>query len=87
MFSNRLLTLDPKILDSTETMTKMRALFDNYELDASVNENVSPIERQEENDLINSMLQTSVMREAMKFLQMKGRKFWLTNSLLFVIRK
>lgn len=67
-----LLQLDESILDATETLTKMRALFDNYEMDAAVNEHVSPIERKEENEFLNAVLATSVMRTAMKFLQDKG---------------
>lgn len=64
--------MDETILDATETLTKMRALFDNYEMDAAVNEHVSPIERKEENEFVNAVLATSVMRLAMKFLQEKG---------------
>lgn len=71
-FKCRLLQLDESILDATETLIKMRALFDNYEMDAAVNEHVSPIERKEENEFINAVLATSVMRTAMKFLQDKG---------------
>lgn len=64
--------MDETILDATDTLTKMRALFDNYEMDAAVNEHVSPMERKEENDFLNAVLATSVMRTAMKFLQDKG---------------
>lgn len=52
----------------------MRALFNNYELDSAVNEYVSPIERQEENDFIDELLKTPVMKAAMKFLQDKGKQ-------------
>lgn len=65
--------MDESILGATETLIKMRALFDNYEMDAAVNEHVSPIERKEENEFINAVLATSVMRTAMKFLQDKGK--------------
>lgn len=50
----------------------MRALFNNYELDSAINEYVSPIEREEENEFINEILKTPVMKTAMKFLQDKG---------------
>lgn len=50
----------------------MRKLFNNYEPDMLINEYVSPIEREEENDFINEVLQTPVMKSAMKFLQEKG---------------
>lgn len=69
----RLLQVDETILDATETLTKLRALFDNYEMDAAVNEHVSPIERKEENEFLNAVLATPVMRLAMKFLQEKGK--------------
>lgn len=68
--------MDESILDATETLSKMRALFDNYEMNAAVNEHVSPIERKEENDFLNAILATPVMRTAMKFLQDKGNSFW-----------
>lgn len=71
-----LLQVDESILDATETLSKMRALFDNYEMDAAVNEHVSPIERKEENEFLNAILATPVMRTAMKFLQDKGNSFW-----------
>lgn len=50
----------------------MRALFNNYELDAAINEYVSPNEREEENEFIDELLKTPVMKTAMKFLQDKG---------------
>ena len=50
----------------------MRLLYNNYELDTSVNEHVSAIERQEENDFIDALLATPVMRTAMLFLQERG---------------
>lgn len=68
----RLLTINETILNEIPTIAKMRALFNNYELDSSINEYVSPIERQEENDFIDELQKTPVMRAAMKFLQDKG---------------
>lgn len=68
----RLLRVNETIFDEVPTIAKMRALFNNYELDSLVNEYVSPIERQEENDFIDEMLKTPVMKLAMKFLQEKG---------------
>lgn len=67
-----LLTVNETMLDDIPTIYKMRALFNNYELDSSINEYVSPIERQEENEFIDELLKTSVMKTAMKFLQDKG---------------
>lgn len=68
----RLLTLDESVLSATPTLIKMRALFDNYEIDTTVNEYVSPAERQEENDFLDAVLATPVMKAAMRFLQSKG---------------
>lgn len=64
--------MDKSVLESTETLKKMRALFDNYELDASVNEYVSPLERREESEFLNAVLATPVMQTAMTFLKGKG---------------
>jgi poly(U)-specific endoribonuclease len=37
-------------------------MFNNYEQDTSINEYITPIERKEENDFIDAVLQTPVMR-------------------------
>lgn len=50
----------------------MRALFNNYEADTMVNEHVTANERIEENEFVDSVLNTNVMRQAMLFLQNKG---------------
>lgn len=71
-FKCRLIQVDESILDATQTLIKMRALFDNYEADAAINEHVTPNERREENEFLNAVLDTQVMRTAMKFLQDKG---------------
>lgn len=78
-FKCRLIQVDESIMDATQTLIKMRALFDNYEADASINEHVTPNERREENEFLNAVLDTQVMRTAMKFLQDKG---WLRRLLL-----
>lgn len=49
----------------------MKLMFNNYEQDTSINEYVTPIERKEENDFIDAVLQTPVMRHTMNFLQQK----------------
>lgn len=54
------------------TIKKLRALFDNYELDASDSEHVTPNELQENGDFINAVLDTRVMKTAMNFLNRKG---------------
>lgn len=40
----------------------MTALFNNYENDATINEYVSPIERKEEDEFLDAILSTPVMR-------------------------
>lgn len=54
------------------TINKMVALFDNYEIDASKREIVTPIEQREENDFINALLKTSIIDVTMQFLHEKG---------------
>ncbi|XP_065363286.1 endoribonuclease CG2145 [Calliphora vicina] len=66
-----LLEVDAKAFDSP-TIAKMRLLFNNYEEDTLVNEHVTPIERKEENDFVDAVMATNVMRQAMLFLQNKG---------------
>lgn len=63
----------------------MRALFNNYEMDSTVNEYVSPLERQEENEFIDELLKTPVMKAAMKFLQDKGNIRLITSTKLDVL--
>ena len=60
-----------KVLDSA-TVAKMHVLFNNYEEDTLVNEHVTPMERKEENDFVDAVMATNVMRQAMLFLQNKG---------------
>lgn len=67
-----MLTLDDKIYN-TNTVEKMKALFNNYELDTLTNEYVTPLERKEENELLDAVLATPVMRHAMLFLQQKNK--------------
>ncbi|XP_017002381.2 endoribonuclease Arlr [Drosophila takahashii] len=68
---NPLLSVDAKALESP-TIAKMRLLFNNYEHDTLVNEHVTPNERKEENDFLDAVMATPVMRQAMQFLQQKG---------------
>lgn len=63
--------MDPKALEPA-TIAKMRLLFNNYEEDTTVNEHVTANERKEENDFLDAVMATSVMRQAMLFLQQKG---------------
>lgn len=68
---DRLLTVDAKALEPA-TIAKMRLLFNNYEQDTTVNEHVTANERKEENEFLDAVMATSVMRQAMLFLQQKG---------------
>uniref|UniRef100_A0A1A9ZEJ9 EndoU domain-containing protein n=1 Tax=Glossina pallidipes TaxID=7398 RepID=A0A1A9ZEJ9_GLOPL len=66
-----LLEIDAKAFDAP-TIAAMRSLFNNYEMDTMVNEHVTPNERKEENDFVDAVMSTNVMRQAMLFLQNKG---------------
>lgn len=66
------MNIDESIVYKVPTIEKLRALFDNYELDTSRSENVTPNELQENADFINAVLDTRVMQTAMKFLHRKG---------------
>lgn len=70
----RLLSVDEQTVYKVPTIEKLRALFDNYEVDASNSENVTPNERQENADFINAVLDTKVMQTTMEFLNKKGLK-------------
>lgn len=59
-------------LESVNSISKMRLLYNNYELDTMVNEFVTPLEKKEENEFVDAIMASSVMRHAMSFLQQKG---------------
>lgn len=65
--------MDETIFDKIPTIAKMRALFDNYEMDASVNEQTTPTEEKEIKEFIDALLDTEVMKIAMNFMQKKGQ--------------
>lgn len=50
----------------------MRALFDNYEMDASLREDVTQSEQREENEFLDKIMDTRVMQIAMDYLKQKG---------------
>lgn len=50
----------------------MLTLFDNYEMDVSRTENVIPNKLREDDEFINAVLDTQVMKTAMYFLSEKG---------------
>lgn len=65
----------------------MRALFDNYEMDASINEQVTDQETKEENDFITALLKTDVMKTLMKFFYEKGSNFYSISLVFNHIRR
>ncbi|XP_037954584.1 poly(U)-specific endoribonuclease homolog [Teleopsis dalmanni] len=69
-----LLQLNNNLLDSDTTSTTylMKRLFDNYELDSSAVEKVTPAEQQEELDFLQAILKTKIMKRTMNFLHKKG---------------
>lgn len=59
-------------LSRIPTIVKLRALFNNYELDTMTDETVTATERQEEDEFLEKILDTAVMRTAMNYLKDKG---------------
>ncbi|XP_059615283.1 endoribonuclease CG2145-like [Phlebotomus argentipes] len=60
-------------LNAIPTVSKMKLLFNNYELDSSVNEHSTALEKNEESDFLDAVLGTAPMRAAMLFLQRKDK--------------
>lgn len=83
-FFHRLLTVSNSTLSGVSTIVSMRALFDNYEADTMINENVTPQELREEDEFLDKILDTAVMKIAMTYLQQKGCKFWASKISLFL---
>lgn len=69
-------------MSGISTITKLRALYDNYELDTKTTENVTTSELTEEVDFINNILDTQVMKAAMNYLQQQGCYLVLFSFLL-----
>lgn len=68
-----LITISEVDLESVTSVKLIRKLYNNYELDTMTNEFVTPLEKKEENDLVDALMATPVMRHAMSFLQQKGK--------------
>lgn len=66
-----LLTISPDAWN-IPTVQKLIPLLDNYERDSLVNEHVTPQERIEENNFMDAIMSTTVMRHLMTFLKNKG---------------
>lgn len=56
-----MLNIDEKLF-SVATVEKMKVMYNNYEQDTAINEYVSPIERKEEDEFLEAVLATPVMR-------------------------
>lgn len=59
-------------LSRIPTVVKLRELFNNYELDTMVDEMETPAERQEEDEFLDKIIDTSVIQIAMDYLKEKG---------------
>lgn len=68
---DKFLSVDEQRLHQVTTVEKMRSLFNNYLMDTSENEHSTALEKNEENDFIEELLKTNVMRTLMQFLQTK----------------
>lgn len=58
-------------MNNVTTIKKMRQLFDNYEMDATIIEKETDGERKEQDEFINAVLNTKVMKTLMQFLVKK----------------
>lgn len=56
-----MLAIDKKLF-SLSTVEKMMLLYNNYEQDTAINEYVSPNEKKEEDEFLDAVLATPVMR-------------------------
>lgn len=68
---SRLLTVRSEAFQ-LPTISKLWALFDNYIADVNIAETVSPEELREQNEFIDAVFATPVMRRAQAFLEQKG---------------
>lgn len=58
----------------------MKAMYNNYEQDTAINEYVSPIERKEEDEFIDAVLATPVMRLVLVLLWGHHERIGSLNS-------
>lgn len=56
-----MLKIDEKLF-TLNTVEKMKLMFNNYEQDTAINEYVSPAERKEEDEFLEAVQATPVMR-------------------------
>ncbi|XP_055300541.1 endoribonuclease CG2145-like [Sitodiplosis mosellana] len=67
-----LLGISNATLARVPTIVKLQTLYDNYELDTMTVEDVTAAELREEDEFLNKILDTEVMKAAMNYLQIKG---------------
>jgi len=67
----RLLTVDPAVFRKP-TINKLVALHDNYVAHVETAENSNAQEKREENDFLNAVMNTRIMRKAETFLREKN---------------
>ncbi|XP_014605934.1 PREDICTED: poly(U)-specific endoribonuclease homolog [Polistes canadensis] len=69
--SDPLLDVKPEAYE-IPTIKSVIDLYDDYELDVKVKENLTPERRKKESEFLDKLLETDVMQNAMKFLANKG---------------
>lgn len=57
----------------SNSISKLLQLYDNYEPDTRIDEHFTPIESREENEFLDIVMVSGVMKEAMGFLHAKGK--------------
>lgn len=72
MASQPLIGSVPSAVLNWETTKLMQLLLDNYEPQASVREVQNPTEQREEDNFLNAIIRTDVMKELERFLKQKG---------------
>lgn len=73
---------DLLIRDANSTTALLLRLFNNYELDVSVPDEVTPEHEQEQLDFLRAVLNTRIMKLSMRFLVKKSMHNY-TNCFLF----
>lgn len=67
---------DLLVRDANSTTALLQRLFNNYELDVTVPEQVTKEHEQEQLDFLRAVLNTRVMKLTMRFLVKKGMHNW-----------
>jgi hypothetical protein len=68
---SRLLSIDKEAF-KISSIGKLLNLHDNYVVESNVNEHYTPQEKNEENNLLDDILNTSIMQHTRNFLIEKG---------------